>query len=89
MAGETEKWPVITHHRPLFAALQKQSPRCVREFLGAHPHLCVGVITIKLQSKSAEIALPHGCSAVSLFHVCKTSFLDSTSRELLLNTEYI
>ena len=71
MGGETEKWPVITHHWPLFAALQKQSPRCVHEFSGAHSHPFVGVITIKLQSKFAEIALPHGCSAVSLFHVCK------------------
>ena len=54
------------------------------KFPGMHP--CVGVVSIKLQSRFVEMALLHGCFGVGLFHVCKKSISENTSRGLLLNT---
>ena len=74
--------------------MQKQSPRGVLpeegvmrmccEFFGLY--LCVGMILIKLQSGFVEIMLLHYCSLVGLCHVCRASFLEKTSRRLILCT---
>ena len=66
---------------------QEQSPRGVLlrsgvlrvccGFSGAHPGM--GVISIKLQSGFAEIALLRGCSHVDLLRICMASFLENTS----------
>ena len=47
-------------------------------------YLCVGVISIKLQSGFVVIALLH-CSPVGLLQVSRASFLENTSGRLLLN----
>ena len=48
-------------------------------------YLCMGVISIKLQSGFVEIALLHCYSVVGLLCVCRASFLEKTSGGLLLN----
>ena len=48
-------------------------------------YLYAGVILIKFQSGFVEIALLHCFSCVSLLHVCRASFLQSTSGGLLRN----
>ena len=59
---------------------------CAADFLG--PICLWGVILIKLRSGFIEIALLHCCSLVSLLHVCRASFLESTSGGLLLIVLY-
>ena len=55
------------------------------KFLGAC--LCMGVISITLQSSFVEIILLHCCSPVDLLCICRNSFLDNTSGGLLLNKD--
>ena len=53
-----------------------------RKFTGEHP--CRSVISIKLESNFIEIALRHGCSAVSVLHIFRIPFPKNTSGALLL-----
>ena len=75
--------------------MQKQSPggdlpdedvlRMCCEYLRAY--LCVGVISIKVQSGIVEIALLHCCPPVDLLQFYRAFFLENTSGGLLLNKD--
>ena len=50
-------------------------------------HLCMGVISLKLQNGFVGIALLRGCSPVGLLGICTAYFLQNTPGGLLLNID--
>ena len=62
--------------------LKKGVPKICIKFTGEHP--CQSVISIKLQSRFFEIALPHECSPLNLLRIFRTLFPRNTSEWLLL-----
>ena len=42
------------------------------------------MISVRLQTDVIKITLPHGCSPVNLFHICRAAVLTNTCGELLL-----
>ena len=62
--------------------LGKDVLKICRKVIGGHP--CRSVISVKLQSKSIQITLRHGCSPVNVLHIFTTHFPKSTYGGLLL-----
>ena len=73
-------WKIRGSHPEVF--LGKGFLKVWSKFTGEH--LCLSVISIKLQSNVIEIALRHGFSPVDLLHIFRTPFPRDTSGWLLL-----